>query len=388
MHEDRKTVELHATGQPPFLIAAVSGRALASSARRGGFPVVVLDYFADRDCAGSAAACRSVVATGALRFDRRALVAAAKELSPSGQCGGLVYGSGFEARPALLRDLAAGRRLFGNRPDVVRAVKDPVRLTGLLDRLGIPHPDTRVTRPAAPGGWLIKRIGGAGGTHVRPAERGPAPDGSYFQRLEPGETCSVLFLADGRRTRILGWNRQWTTAAIPGAPYLFGGAVGGITLPAALTREISAAVQHLVEAVGLMGINGLDFLVRGRRWSALEVNPRPTATMELYDPDYPRGLFAWHLAACDGRLPERIPAPRACRAISIVQAPGGWTAGSFDFPAWCRDLPWPSTTFAPGDPLCTVHASAADPEAAVRLVERRRTRLEAMIEQSRCGVAV
>ena len=327
-------------------------------------------------------ACRAVAAAGALRFDRRALLAAAEELSPSGQCGGLVYGSGFEGRPALLRDLAVRRRLYGNHPEVVRAVKDPVRLAGLFHRLGIPHPETRLTPPPSTTGWLLKRIGGAGGTHVRPAQPGPAPNGSYFQRLEPGESCSVLFLADGRRTRILGWNRQWTTAVAPRAPYLFGGAVGGVTLNAAITREVTAAVERLVQAAGLVGINGLDFQVRDRRWSALEVNPRPTATMELYDPDYPRGLFAWHLAACDGRLPERVPESRVCRAVAIVNAPGEWTAGTFAFPGWCRDLPWPSTSFAPGDPVCTVHASAADPETAVRLVERRRSRLQEMIPAS------
>ena len=154
MHEDRNAVELHATGRAPLLVAAGGGRALAASARRGGLPVVVLDYFADRDCAESAVACRSVAAARALRFDRRALLAAAEELSPSGQCGGLVYGSGFEARPTLLRDLAGRRRIYGNTPDVVRAVKDPFHLSGLLLRLGIPHPETRVTPPANPAGWL------------------------------------------------------------------------------------------------------------------------------------------------------------------------------------------------------------------------------------------
>src|SRR5512138_3597467 len=135
MHEDRKAVQLHAASPSPLLIAAVSGRALAASARRGGYSAVVLDYFADRDCAAPAVACRSVVARGALRFDRRALLAAATELTASGQCGGLVYGSGFESRPTLLRALATGRRLYGNRPDVVRELKDPQRLGALLHDL-------------------------------------------------------------------------------------------------------------------------------------------------------------------------------------------------------------------------------------------------------------
>ena len=37
------------TEPAPMLVAGVTGRALAASAVRGGHPVVVLDYFADRD---------------------------------------------------------------------------------------------------------------------------------------------------------------------------------------------------------------------------------------------------------------------------------------------------------------------------------------------------
>src|SRR5438874_12619877 len=86
--------------------------------------VVVLDCFADRDTRGLARRCRSVVARQGLRFDARALLAAAAELAPWGRCAGLVYGSGFEGRTGLLGRLARGRRLYGNEPSVVAAGKD------------------------------------------------------------------------------------------------------------------------------------------------------------------------------------------------------------------------------------------------------------------------
>lgn len=351
--------------------------------------MVVLDCFADRDTAAAAVACRAVPAGGAPRLDRGALLAAASQLIPSARCAGLVCGSGFEGRPTLLRALAYGRRLYGNRPEVQRLVKDPERFFPLLDRLGIPHPETRMRPPRASGGWLVKSIGGAGGTHIRSLDATVARPGRvYFQRQLPGASCSVLFLADGARARVLGWNRQWTTPAIPGLPYLFGGAVGGVPLPAVIIRAVTAAVEELVRETGLVGLNGLDFLVHRHRWSVLEVNPRPTATVELYDPDSPRGLFDWHLAACDGRLPDQSPRPRACRAVAIVHAPVEWTAGDFVFPTWCRDLPPPTTTFSARDPVCTVHASAPDPDRAVRLVQDRRRRLETLIARTRTAAAV
>ena len=89
----------------PYLVAAVTGRALAASAVRGGHPVVVLDYFADRDTRALAGAWRSVVAARGMRFDQRALLTAAQELAPVP--AGLVYGSGFEGRTGLLANLLA-----------------------------------------------------------------------------------------------------------------------------------------------------------------------------------------------------------------------------------------------------------------------------------------
>jgi predicted ATP-grasp superfamily ATP-dependent carboligase len=365
----------------PYLIVAVTGRALAASAVRGGHQVVVLDYFADCDTRALADACRSVVAGRRFRFDRRALLTAAQEFAPVP--AGLVYGSGFEGRTGLLERLAQGRPLHGNRPDVVAAVRDPARFFPLLDQLGILHPAVRPIPPSDPHGWLIKQPGGAGGTHIRLATSRRAPVGAYYQRFEPGQALSVLFLANGRRARILGINRQWTAAARPGAPFLYGGAVGGVTVPDTLEREIRAGLEALVAETGLIGLNGLDFILREGRWSVLELNPRPTATFELYDPDYPHGLFDWHLRACQGELPDRPATRRAIRAHAVVHASAaGRTGPWFDFPDWCRDIPVPGTRFSPGDPICTVHAAATDADRAMALLRRRYTMVECALRRA------
>jgi predicted ATP-grasp superfamily ATP-dependent carboligase len=386
MLEDRNVAQVdtlmtaHRTHPVPYLVAAVTGRALAASARRGGHRVIVLDYFADLDCASRALACRAVVARTGLRFDREALLTAADELAPPAHSAGLVYGSGFEGRTGLLRRLATGRRLCGNRPDVVRAIKDPARFFPLLSRLGMRFPETRLTLPAAPEGWLVKQTGGAGGVHVRPAGPGPVRRGAYYQRFQPGRALSVLFLANGERARIIGCNRQWTAAARPELPYQFGGAVGGISLPGRMRSEISAGLDQLVAATGLVGLNGIDVLVDDGVWWVLELNPRPTATIELYDADFPRGLFDWHLRACAGDLPDRVPARRAARAQAVAYAAEPWQATSdSSFPPWCRDRPRPGTRFIAGDPVCTVHASATDPRRATQLVRRRLARLGRML---------
>lgn len=361
----------------PILIAAVTGRALAASAARAGWPVVVLDYFADRDTGTVAKACRSVVSPHGLRFDRRLLLAAADDLAPKSASGGLVYGSGLEGRIPLLTRLAAGRRLFGNTPAVVAAVRKPEAFFPLLDRLGIRHPEVRYTAPADPSGWLVKEPGGAGGTRVRPAGRRRVRAEAYFQRRMPGKACSVLFLADGRRTFVVGFNEQWTSASHSSLPFLYGGAVGQFPLPPAVELDLRTRLDALVAATGLVGLNGVDFLLDDESWSVLEVNPRPTATLELYDPDYDRGLFDAHLRACAGELPASAPLTRIARASTIVHATHPWLVGAdFSFPQWCRDLPQSGTRIVRGHPVCTVHAEAATPDAAVALVRERQRAAE------------
>ena len=194
------------------------------------------------------------------------------------------------------------------------------------------------------------------------------------------QPSSVLFLADGRRARVVGFNRQWVRSLHPQCPFLYGGAVGTAPIPESVASTIEERLDALVRATGLVGLNGLDFLLDGDRWAALELNPRPTATMELYDPDYPDGLFRLHLLACHGSLPIAQTTPKAARAHAIVHAPAVWEAApAFRFPAWCRDIPMPGTRVALGLPVCSVHAEAASPDLAVAIVEDRRARLEAAL---------
>src|SRR3954451_17887164 len=107
-----------------LLIVAVSGRALAQSAGRGGHRPVVLDLFADQDTHACSSASRRINIPGTLRIDPARLLEAVRRLAPG---AGLVYSSVFEARPALLERLSRGRPLYGNTPATLRSVRDPAR---------------------------------------------------------------------------------------------------------------------------------------------------------------------------------------------------------------------------------------------------------------------
>jgi len=359
------------------LVAALSGRALAAAARRAGERVLVLDLFADEDTARCAQRCIRLPPDGP-GFERHALLAAVDDLAPAAR--GLVYGAGFEHDPPLLAALARRVQLLGNAPETVASVKDPHRLAGLLGRLGLPHPEIRCAPPASgETGWLRKRAGGTGGSHVAIATGATAAPGSYFQRRVQGRPLSALLLADGSGAQVLGYSEQWV-APVAGAPFRYGGCAGPVMPPPRLTRAIAEASDALAAATGLVGLNSLDLLVEDERFSILEINPRPGATLDLFDGRAGCSLWRLHLAALDGQLPPAQTAPAPVRAAAIFYAPSAL--------AIPRDMIWPRWTadretrggHVPRDaPVCTVRAAAASVAAARAQLERRADRLLARL---------
>jgi predicted ATP-grasp superfamily ATP-dependent carboligase len=366
-----------------FLLVAHSARLLAQSAARARHPVCTLDLFNDADTGRFALASEAVDARAGNvpGFDRDDLLRRAARLCPPQRCRGLVYGAGFEDDTGTLALLAEGRELLGNPPELVARLKDPAAFFGLLDRLAIAHPKTVLTRPEARRGWLYKRRGATGGAHVvdaAEADCDPADGEGYFQRRVSGRNLSVLFLADGRCAEVVAISRQLTRGS-PSRRYAYAGAVGPIDVPAVVSRTLRDALQALVAHTGLVGCNSVDFLLDGETLTVLEINPRPSATMDLYDDDWPEGLFDAHLKACRGLLPAQSPAPRSgpVRAHAIVYAGAGLRiAPDTVFPAWCSDIPQPGSRVAIEAPVCTVHANGPDVSAALGQLGRRRRRTE------------
>ncbi|MGY0789141.1 ATP-grasp domain-containing protein [Azospirillum argentinense] len=360
--------------RPDILVAALSARALAAAARRAGRRPASIDLFADLDTRQLAEPCLRLPAEG-LRLEFGALREALARAELQGVP--LVYGAGFEDDPALLARLAEDRPLMGNRPEVVARVKDPFRFAAALDRLGIPHPPVAPAWDGSPGDHLRKRIGGSGGAHITPATDGKANLGWYIQRRVAGHALSVLFLADGDRAVIVGLSRQWTvpTAA---SPYRYGGAAGPWRCPERWTRILPAMIGRLAAAFELVGLNSADFLVTGPDFHLLEINPRPGATLDVFDRPPMPPLFGLHLDACAGRLPDRLPALSGCRAAAVLYADAATRIETGRrWPAWTADRPAAPTIIGRGEPVCTVFGEGPSATAARRHAERRQRELAA-----------
>jgi predicted ATP-grasp superfamily ATP-dependent carboligase len=367
---------------PAVLIAAASGRALAASARRAGYAPLVVDYFADQDTIASAQAHVRLASGLDNGMQAPAVMAALQTLSEQHEACGVVWGSGFEDRPSLLRQIAQTWKLIGNGADVVEHVKHPMLLAKLCRSCDIPYPEPQLDAPDDRDGWLIKRIGGAGGTHIHdalevltsPHLRGEveARDAAfYYQRRVPGEPISALVLADGKAAMLLGFSTQWSNAS-PSNPFRYGGAARPAPLAPELADALTAVVQRLATLTGLVGLNSFDFLVDGNKFHLLEINPRPGATIDIFEPPGRASLFALHVDACRGRLPDRAPVLDGAAASAVVYAPADIPRlPSFDWPDWSADRPIAGSFISAQSPLCTVLARAATVAQARELVEER-----------------
>jgi predicted ATP-grasp superfamily ATP-dependent carboligase len=351
------------------VIVAASGRALAASAQRAGYAPLVIDWFGDADTLAHAEAHARV--DGLVHgFTRGSVDHALTEVIGARAPCGIVLGTGFEDRPELIAHMAQRLPILGNAAATIASLKDPQAFASLCRDCGIAHPEIALTRPADPQGWLAKRVGGAGGSHIRNAPEYPARRGYYYQRAITGVAVSAQFVADGTHALVLGFSEQWA-APTKHQPFRYGGAVRPAHLAQATASILTGAVQRIVAASQLRGLNSADFLVEGDRFRLLEINTRPSATLDICEP--PGGsLFALHMSACAGALVSHAPELAGAAATAIAYAGCDTTVPALDWPEWAADRPHAGTRVKAGEPLCTVLAAAASAAEARGLVEERR----------------
>ena len=354
------------------LIAAISGRALAASARRGGYLPLVADFFGDEDTLQVAQAHVRFGGKLAQGIEEEPLMRALHRLSEREEPLGIVCGTGFEDRTQLLADVARRWRLFGNEAQTVAKVKDPGLLSSICAASDIPFPELSPTKPAAPADWLAKRTGGSGGSHIKPARQSPAGESAiYYQRKKPGIPISALFLADGTQASVLGFSEQWSSPA-SGKPYRYGGAVRPAPLAPRAAATLAAAVDRLVPAAPLVGLNSADFLVDGECFWLLDVNPRPGATLDIFEPPE-ASLFVRHMQACAGKLGSAPRYADGAEAAAVVYAEHDiGSAPLLDWPDWSADRPSAGSAIGAGEPLCTVYACGSAAAGAKALANERR----------------
>jgi uncharacterized protein len=347
---------------------------LADLAARDGQRVVAFDLFGDLDLRRSAS---RVVTGGGLT----ALVDAAVAERP----GRVAYGASLENHPALVARLGERHGLLGNPPQTLRAVRDPQRLAAALRDAGHAFPRTFALPPEDRSGpWLRKPLRGGGGTRVRAWRGGAVPAGTVVQERIDGVACSAAAVGNGVDAVVLGLTEQlvghrafgvggyrWCGNLVP--PRLRAGERD------ALLGQARAVCSCLAAAFALRGLFGVDLMWDGDRAWTIEVNPRPTASLEAIEMAYAVKTFAAHLQGCAGELPRVEVASDGAAGKAVLFASEDVVVG--DSERWLehgvRAVPHAGERISAGRPICTVAAAAPTAHDALAALEEQAARLRA-----------
>jgi uncharacterized protein len=338
-----------------LLVVAKSARMLTQAAHQAGLKPLVIDLWGDQD-------------TRYLAVDIQLIPSLAKEhLLPALDyfinrypvtC--VVYGGGFEGYIGSLEEISDRLPLMGNKPKIFAKLQNKPAFFALLDKLQIPYPATSFCRPDQETGWLVKPMRGQGGVGIRRCRSGEMTEPfDYWQKYQEGLSHSVLFLADGKCSQIIGFNRQWTIALNGTDEFIFSGIINSTELSVKQKNRISAWVAKLVPELSLKGLNSLDFIQHEQTSYVLEINPRPPASMQLYDAD----LLVRHIKACQGELLDYKPVQDGFTAYQIVYAKQDMQIpDDFEWPEGVVDIPTDSTIISTGQPICSMISHGKEPQ--------------------------
>jgi len=363
-------------GIEDVLILGASTRAAAFSAARAGLRPRCLDLFADADLA----AFHPVV-----RFDPDRDADDLERIAAALGFTSWMYTGSIEGRPDLVERLSAMGRLLGNGPDTLRRVRDPWRVSATLRASGFPVPALRAFSErtlADERTWLLKSSATAGGTGVSwaVAAEGAGDPSSYLQEFVDGPTFSGLFVGAAGAARLLGVARQERGG--PGSPFHYRGSFAPWPVDPALTADLRRIGEVLAAEFQLVGLFGVDFIVNDERPWVVEVNPRYTASVELFEGALRRALVEDHYRACvhgdlgreaSLREPARIVGKRVLYADRALVVPDLGLVLPYDDDPYesplIADVPHPGTKIRAGEPVVTCFAFDATPESCVKQLD-------------------
>jgi uncharacterized protein len=354
-----------------ILIMGVSVRAMAESAVASGYQVVGLDAFGDLDLQ-TMCECHSLRRDYLYRFSAEGLFKASRGLS----FDSVVYTANLENHPSVVGRLAQNAVVLGNSKEVLKQIRDWPSLFAALNRSGFRTPETLLRadiRPPDPTRkWLVKPVRGGGGHRIAFWRDGKkVSQDCMLQEYIPGISCSASFVSNGHEAVIIGLTEQLIGAAqFGGRDFNYCGnliplEIGkGLTAYTHILEQVQRIATLLTREFGLVGVNGMDFILADGQVCLLEVNPRFSSSMELIERAYRLPVFDLHVRAITaGVLPDfdlvsksRSPGNYFAKAILYAEKDGRAPKTQVWIERGIRDVPHTGEKLSRGKPICTLLA--------------------------------
>ncbi|MEM2866484.1 MAG: ATP-grasp domain-containing protein [Candidatus Hadarchaeales archaeon] len=378
------------------LVVGVNTRPVVKSVRALGLRAVAVDRFRDLDlCSLAEAVLPPPPSLPHERLDWKGLCLRALE---EHEVDAVLCTSGMEHQPELLKELERRGLLVGNRWEQVRRARRELFRTA--SRLGIPFPPTEEVRSpeeaeerAEELGYpvVLKPLSGGGGRGMTLARSDGEVESGFrlassssgralVQKYVPGRNASASLLCGRGEAVCLTVNEQLIGEAPLGAPGPFS-YCGGV-VPLGGGREVEKVVEcveALCSELGLVGSNGVDFVLReGEPW-VVEVNPRFQGTLEQVEGVLGINLVEEHLRWCGGGGGEYGEA-KGCSVKLVLYARKETTAPDLRRFPGVVDLPWRGQRVGEGQPVCSVLEFAPTREEALGRARRTASEVRRLLD--------
>ena len=385
-----------------ILVIGFSTRNIVCSATRAGYNVYSIDAFADQDLVECA------VASKMFDLDE---IANVKDISREKivelidsfgiDFDAIVLGSGFE-----MMDLThLPYPILNNHPNIMQEVSDKEKFAKKLASIGMPHPLTHnitdidsinypvMVKPKCAGGGMFNRVAedvGELNSYFNEISNmdvgtdmgvGISVDDLLIQEFISGVPVSVSVISTKQSVVAVAVNEQligvpWLT----GLPFAYCGNITPYETPYA--EKLCDMAEELILKLGLVGSNGVDFLLTDNGPVVIEVNARFQGSMDSVELATGINLFDAHVKAFAGELSQGLhvrPEIKQFAARAVVYAKNRVMINEHAMNGLHKD-------FAVDIPNIGYLADVNEPVISVLCSEKTRGDVMANIKKSVCNI--
>lgn len=366
-----------------LIIISHSARALAESASRAGWDIITVDGFADIDTL-KASKCSWCLPLASASFLDGHIYTCLSRLKVKYPAAGVLLGAGAEFLAAWVEQ-ETDWVIYGNSASVMESVNEPKQFFSGLDRIGVDFPRTEIAKlpnDAKTDRWLYKFSQSCGGCGVSRVLVADENDG-YWQENIDGDSISVLYLAGKSKSRLIGANKMLSKDFGEQMPYVYLGAVANYKIDKSIIEKIESYSNKIINHFSLVGVISIDMIIAKHgdeeKIYVLEVNPRISASFELYERIYPDlNLVDEHIGVCEGEADSSMTLTNtvltsSVSAYRIVYADKAGVISESGWPDWCKDIPELGRQISCGEPICSVYADEHEGDMYLLLQEREKT---------------
>ncbi|MEA2032544.1 MAG: ATP-grasp domain-containing protein [Euryarchaeota archaeon] len=356
----------------PLKILAIgySVRHIVCSGSRAGYEMYAADAFGDIDTRRCA--------TRYFPLNPLQLHADVKHLKAEiEEADGIIIGSGFESADFGFLAVKDRKKIVGNTPEKTREVSNKAWLSSRLDDLGIPHPLSYTGREIAEGKEkaklkdfhypvVAKPVYGGGGTAnffcidekelIRWAKLFPE---FLFQEYINGTHASVSLISTEHEAISVSVNEQLIgldSVYAPG-PFAYCGNISPFVTKS--SERMCEIAEFLTTELGLVGSNGIDFVVTDDLPFVIEVNPRFQGSLDTVElsTGLNLNLVDASMKAVRGEgdlLVEQVEAKRYAAKTIVFARQEGVVRGNLDRDVQgIVDIPEKGRIVKQGEPIAT-----------------------------------